>query len=112
MSGQVQATEVPHQVPEDDGMLAEELVGVDHLDGQREVGLREKQEPLDQESCVEESSTAIQYLIALVLQQSLQLLAQHQGAEVRHGHRPGVGPFGSHAILTITFTLISLYHNN
>lgn len=30
---QVQAAEIPHQVPEDDGVLAEELVGVDHLGG-------------------------------------------------------------------------------
>ena len=28
---QVQTAEIPHQVPEDDGMLAQELVGVDHL---------------------------------------------------------------------------------
>lgn len=42
MRGQVQATEIPHQVPEDDGVLAEELVGVDHLVGRgREVGLIE-----------------------------------------------------------------------
>lgn len=32
MRGQIQAAEVPHQVPEDDGMLTEELVGIDHLD--------------------------------------------------------------------------------
>ena len=38
MSGQVQATEIPHQVPEDDGVLAKELVSVYHLDGQREAG--------------------------------------------------------------------------
>lgn len=31
--GQVQAPEVPHQVPKDDGVLTEKLVGVDHLDG-------------------------------------------------------------------------------
>jgi len=31
VSGQVQATEVPHQVPENNWMLAEELVSVDHL---------------------------------------------------------------------------------
>ena len=31
VGGQVEATEIPHQVPEDDGVLAEELVGVDHL---------------------------------------------------------------------------------
>lgn len=30
--GQVQAAEIPHQVPENDWVLAEELVGVDHLD--------------------------------------------------------------------------------
>ena len=40
------------------------------------------------------------YLISLVLQQGLQLLAQHQGAEVRYGHGLRVRPFGSHAILT------------
>lgn len=34
MRGQVQSTEIPHQVPEYDGVLAEELVGVDHLVGQ------------------------------------------------------------------------------
>lgn len=34
--GQVQAAEVPHQVPEDDGVLAEELVGVDDLQGATE----------------------------------------------------------------------------
>lgn len=33
MTGQVQSTEIPDQVIEDDGMLAKELVGVDHLDG-------------------------------------------------------------------------------
>ena len=43
MSGQVQAAEIPHQVPEDDGVLAQELVGVDHLDGQREVRLTRQQ---------------------------------------------------------------------
>lgn len=36
MRGQVQAAEVPHQVPEDDGVLAEELVGVDDLQGAAE----------------------------------------------------------------------------
>lgn len=36
--GQVQATEVTHQVPEDDGVLAEELVGVDDLQGAAESG--------------------------------------------------------------------------
>ena len=40
------------------------------------------------------------YLISLVLQQGLQLLAQHQGAEVWYGHRLRVWPFGPHAILT------------
>lgn len=39
------------------------------------------------------------YLIPLVLQQGLQLLAQHQGAEVRDGHRVGVRPFSAHTIL-------------
>lgn len=34
MSGEVQAAEIPHQVPEDDGMLAEKLVRVDNLDRQ------------------------------------------------------------------------------
>lgn len=34
--GQVQAAEVPHQVPEDDGVLAEELVCVDDLQGATE----------------------------------------------------------------------------
>lgn len=44
MRGQVQATEIPHQVPEDDGVLAKELVGVDHLEGQDgEVGLNKEQ---------------------------------------------------------------------
>lgn len=43
MCGQVQATEIPHQVPEDDGVLAKELVCVDHLDGQREVGFKGEQ---------------------------------------------------------------------
>lgn len=33
MTGQVQATEIPHHVPEDDGVLTEELMGVDHLVG-------------------------------------------------------------------------------
>lgn len=36
--GQVQATEVTQQVPEDDGVLAEELVGVDDLQGATESG--------------------------------------------------------------------------
>lgn len=40
------------------------------------------------------------YLISLVLQQGLQLFAQHQGAEVRYGHGLRVRPFGPHAILT------------
>lgn len=45
MSGQVQTTEIPHQVPEDDGVLAEELVGVDHLRRQgREVGVANEQQ--------------------------------------------------------------------
>lgn len=34
--GQVQAPEVPHQVPKDDGVLTEELVGVNHLDGKNQ----------------------------------------------------------------------------
>lgn len=37
MRGQIQAAEVPHQVPEDDGVLTEELVGVDHLDENMQV---------------------------------------------------------------------------
>lgn len=39
MSGQVQATKIPHQVPEDDGVLAKELVGVDHLEGKKKKHL-------------------------------------------------------------------------
>lgn len=45
VSGQVQASEIPDQVPEDDGMLAEELVGVNHLDGERTVVRTEQQTP-------------------------------------------------------------------
>lgn len=37
MRGQIQAVEVPHQVPEDDGVLTEELVGVDYLDENMKV---------------------------------------------------------------------------
>lgn len=40
------------------------------------------------------------YLISFILQQCLQLLAQHQGAEVRYRYRLRVWPFGTHAILT------------
>ena len=41
--GQVQAAEIPHQVPEDDRVLAEELVCVDDLDGQDEdLGLNKR----------------------------------------------------------------------
>lgn len=53
VSGQVQATEIPHQVPEDDGVLAEELVGVDHLVGHdREAGFTKEQTSQDLVSCV------------------------------------------------------------
>lgn len=48
------------------------------------------------------------YPIALVLQQGLQLLAQHQGAEVRNGYRLRVRHFSPHAVLTNTNTLIIL----
>lgn len=44
------------------------------------------------------------YLITLILQQGLQLLAQHQGAEVRYRHRLGVWPLRTHSILTKTQT--------
>ncbi len=54
MRGQVKATEIPHQVPEDDGVLAEELVGVDHLGGyDREVRITKEQTSV---SCVTCSS--------------------------------------------------------
>lgn len=43
MTGQVQAAEIPHQVPEDDGMLAQEFVGVNDLEGDdREFGLNKE----------------------------------------------------------------------
>lgn len=44
------------------------------------------------------------YLITLILQQGLQLLAQHQGAEVWYRHRLGVWPLRTHSILTKTQT--------
>lgn len=47
------------------------------------------------------------YLVSLVLQQRLQLLTQHQGAEVRHGHWFGVRPFGPHPVLTDTHTQVA-----
>lgn len=114
MRGQVQATEIPHQVPEDDGVLAEELVGVDHLEGQdREVRL-DKGTNLSPHlvSHVVAVWEEVLYLISLVLQQGLQLLAQHQGAEVGHRHRLGVWPFSTHAILTNTNQTFSLHCGN
>lgn len=101
MSGQVQATEIPHQVPEDDGVLAKELVGVDHLDGQEDVRITEQQTSHDVESCVPAVRQTV-YLIPFVLQQGLQLLTQHQRAEVWNRHRLGVWSFGANAILTNT----------
>lgn len=59
VAGQIQTSEVPDQVPVDDGMM------VDH------VGLRD-------------------HRVALVLQQALQLLPQHQWAQVGNRHRLGV----------------------
>ena len=55
VAGQVQPSEVPHQVPVDDGMEV-------HHVGCRDDG------------------------VALVLQKTLQLLPQHQGAQVGHRH--------------------------
>lgn len=99
MRGQIQAAEVPHQVPEDDRVLTEELVSVDDLDENTQV------QPFMIRSSVfvflpfEHLQQKVSYLIALVLQQGLQLLAQHQGAEVRDRHRLGVWPFCTHTIL-------------
>lgn len=92
VGGQVQAAEVPHQVPEDDGVLAEELVSVDDLQG-----ATEGQDA--QQACAEGSEVRGPHLISFILQQGLQLLPQHQRAKVGHRHRPGVGPRGPHAAL-------------
>lgn len=103
MSRQVKAPEIPHQVPEDDGVLAEKLVGVDHLVGQgREANMSGCVQAIykadDEIMCV--CVYVWKYLISLILQQGLQLLAQHQGAEVWYRHRLGVWTFGPHSILT------------
>ena len=55
VAGQVQSSEVPHQVPVDDGMLVHHVGLGDHR-------------------------------VTLVLQQALQLLPQHQWAQVGNGH--------------------------
>lgn len=92
MRGQVQATEVAHQVPEDDGVLAEEGVGVDDLQGATpSQALPDTRRPA--------GARGAPYLVALVLQQGLQLFAQHQGAEVRDRHRFGVCPLRLDAVL-------------
>lgn len=50
-------------------------------------------------ACAEGTAVKALYLISFILQQGLQLFPQHQGAEVRHRHRFGVGPLRLHAVL-------------
>lgn len=50
-------------------------------------------------TCVEGTEVKALHLISFILQQGLQLLPQHQGAEVRHRHRFGVCPLRLHAVL-------------
>lgn len=58
VAGQVQPSEVPDQVPVDDGMVVHHVGLTDHH-------------------------------VPLVLQQALQLLPQHQRAQIRNRHRLG-----------------------
>lgn len=51
MSGKVQATEIPNQIPEDDWVLAEELVGVDHLVGHGGGGQQPRAKRLTIKEC-------------------------------------------------------------
>lgn len=85
VAGQIQPSEVPDQVPVDDGMVVHHVGFTDHH-------------------------------VALVLQQALQLLPQHQRAQVRNCHRLGVvePPVHAHRVLvgaerTIRLQLTSLY---
>lgn len=62
---QVKAAEIQHQVPEDDGVLAEEFVGVDHLVGRcREANVRMLVHGIKYVY----ASVCVNYLISLILQ--------------------------------------------
>lgn len=94
VSGQLQAAEIPHQVPENNGMLAEELVCVDHL-----TEAFQNKRLKDLNYFLESRLGRSVHLVALVFQKRLQLLAEDQGTEVRHRYRFGVWSLCSNAIL-------------